>query len=185
MKRIYAILIAALVLTMTACGEKENVDNTNTNTPDTTSGATSETLKSGRLGNGNITIADYSYEDVFGADFDNDGVLEFKIDRDFDYISYNWTSGGNNIVNKEGAWDDIDPLDTCVVIGPESRFEGQGDALFTTGTLPALFFVGCRFVMSDGVHYGWIKVKNVDGTLEWEECVYRTTPETSITTGKN
>lgn len=179
MKKIYPLLMAAaLVLSMTACGDKEN-GNTDTN-----SGATDSTLKAGRIGVGSINIAGYNETDVYGADFDNDGVLEFKISGE--YISYNWTEGGNNIVNKADQWDYIEPLGTEMVIGPDSHFDGLGDAMFEeTATLPALFFVGCRIKLADGIHYGWIKVRPVDGGLEWSECVYRTTPEATITTGKN
>ena len=179
MKRNLSIILAtAIVLSMTACGEKEN------NVSDTDSGATSETLKAGRIGNGSITIAGYTEDNVYGADFDNDGVLEFRISND--YISYNWTEGGNNIVNKANQWDYIEAIGTNVTIDANSRFEGQGDAMFeNVGSLPELFFVGCRFRLGDGIHYGWIKVKMVNGQLEWGECVYRTTPGVSITTGNN
>lgn len=167
-----------MVLSMTACGDKEN-DN-----PDTISGSTAETLKAGRIGNGSITIGGYTENNAYGADFDNDGVLEFKISND--YISYNWTEGGNNIVNKASQWDYIEPIGTSVVIDANSRFEGQGDAMFEDiASLPSLFFVGCRFRLADGIHYGWIKMKKVGNELEWGECVYRTIPDKSITTGAN
>ena len=94
--------------------------------------------------------------------------------------------GGNNIVNKATQWDYIEPLGTTVVIDSGSRFEGQGDATFENiNSLPGLFFIGCRFRLDDGVHYGWIKMKYENHHLEWGECVYRTTPGVSITTGTN
>lgn len=178
MKRIILTLsAAALLLSFVACGDKE------TDEPDTTSGATSETLKAGTIGNGTITIAGYT-ENAYGVDFDKDGVLEFKISGE--YIAYNWTEGGNNIVNKANQWDYIEPIGTSIVIDANSRFEGQGDAMFEDITsLPELFFIGCRFMLSDGIHYGWIKMKKVNGELEWGEAVYRTTPGVSITTGAN
>ena len=181
MRRILPSLFAvALVFSMTACGDKEN-DNGNT---DVNTGSTAETLKRGTVGNGSITIGGYTYDNANGVDFNNDGVLEFKIDDE--YISYNWTEGGNNIVNQANQWDYIEPIGTNVTIDANSRFEGQGDATFeNSAALPELFFVGCRFVLSDGIHYGWIKMKKVDGQLKWDECVYRTTPGVSITTGAN
>ena len=64
-------------------------------------------ITQGRIGTGDITIAGYTTTDVYGLDFDNDGTnLEFRI-ADFPgspnltngYLTYDWTDGGNNIVN--------------------------------------------------------------------------------------
>ena len=179
MKKILnSFLAAALVFGMTACGDKTGGDE-----PDVNTGATAETLKAGTLGYGSITIGGETIDNVFGADFNNDGVLEFRISND--YLAYDYASG-NNIVNKTSQWDYIDPLGTEVVIDANSRFEGQGDAMFEDlTTLPSLFFIGCRINLSDGVHYGWIKAHYTGGQIEYGECVYRTTPNVSITTGKN
>lgn len=184
MKKTFATLFSAiLMLTMAvSCGDKENSE------ADTTSGSTAETLKAGTIGNGSITINGYTENNVFGVDFNNDGVLEFRIGgdgTDYVYLAYDY-AGGNNIVNKANQWDYIDPLGTEVIIDANSRFEGQGDAMFEDiASLPELFFIGCRINLSDGTHYGWIKAHHKNGTIEWGECVYRTTPGTAITTGKN
>ena len=59
-------------------------------------------IANGRIGNGNINIAGTEWTNVYGIDFNNDGVLEFRL-SDFSgatgtqtnaYISYNWN--GNN-----------------------------------------------------------------------------------------
>ena len=179
MKKILNVFMAAAVMVgMIACGDKTEGEE-----PDVNTGATAETLKAGTLGNGSITIGGETINNVYGADFNNDGILEFRISND--YLSYDYASG-NNIVNKASQWDYIDPLGTEVVIDANSRFEGQGDAMFEDLTaLPGLFFIGCRINLSDGVHYGWIKAHYTNGQLEYGECVYRTTSNVSITTGKN
>ncbi len=51
-------------------------------------------------------------------------------------------------------------------------------------SLPEKFYVGCRFVLSDGVHYGWISVRHQNGTLNWEKCAYNTNKNESIEAGK-
>ncbi|MBP5645532.1 MAG: hypothetical protein J6W95_06350 [Bacteroidales bacterium] len=183
-KTLFFAALFAMTLGMAACGDKEN---TTDNQADANSGATDSTLKAGTIGNGSITIAGSTADNVFGADFNNDGILEFRIsgEGEYVYLAYDY-AGGNNIVNVADQWDYIDPLGTEVVIDANSRFEGQGDAMFeNVSALPSLFFVGCRFYLADGVHYGWIKAHQVDGNIEWGECVYRTTPGASITTGKN
>lgn len=181
MKRLTTILFCAgMAIAMTSCGKPDTE-------PDTDSGASAETLRSGKIGNGSITINGETANNVFGVDFDNDGVLEFRIGgdgTDYVYLSYDYASG-NNIVNKADQWDYIEPLGREVTIDGTSRFEGQGDAMFDDmATLPNLFFIGCRIVKADGTHYGWIKAHYVNGRVEWGECVYRSTPGVAITTVK-
>ena len=112
---------------------------------------------------------------------DNDG----QTPNDNNNVAYQWTEGGNNIVASTSAWDYLAPLAQNTVIGPQSNFAGQGDAMFEDfNSLPEKFYVGCRFVLSDGVHYGWISVRYQNGTLNWEKCAYNTNKNESIEAGK-
>ena len=70
-------------------------------------------IVNGHIGTGNITIAGTEWTNVYGIDFNNDGILEFRL-SDFSgvegnqvnaYISYNWTEGGNNVVSDPEIWD--------------------------------------------------------------------------------
>ncbi len=179
------LLIAMLATVMVACGEKDNdgqTPNDNNNGNNQTS-----TIAVGRIGNGSITIGDYPNPNAYGIDFDKDGVLEFSINGEGDntYLAYQWTEGGNNIVASTSAWDYLAPLAQNTVIGPQSNFAGQGDAMLEDfNSLPEKFYVGCRFVLSDGVHYGWISVRRQNGTLNWEKCAYNTNKNESIEAGR-
>ena len=194
MKIISRLLVAAmLVFAMAACGDKEDDTPTNTTTtnPGTNPGTDpgNSSIKMGSIiNNGSITIAGYTFTNVSGVDFDNDGVLEFRIagDDQYPYIDYNWTEGGNNIVNIEDQWDVILPLGNGASIGESSRFEGQGDASFgyILDTLPQSFYIGCRIKKDSTVHYGWVNVHSSSGQLSWGECAYNTTPNAEIRAGQ-
>ena len=189
MKRIYTLLFAAaVVLSMTACSEKETNDPEEGGSNNGNNGTPASTIKSGKIGHGTITIAGYT-EETYGVDFNNDGTLEFKLGVGGNgYVAYNWTEGGNNIVNKADQWDYIEPLAANVTVGASSRFEGQGDAMFEDmNALPATFYIGCRFKLDDGVHYGWVKASRQDGrevSVQWDKCAYNSKPGEAIPTGK-
>ena len=153
-------------------------------------------ITQGRIGTGDITIAGYTTTDVYGLDFDNDGTnLEFRI-ADFPgspnltngYLTYDWTDGGNNIVNETGVWDYMAILASGVTVGSTSEFEGQGDGAFNTTNLTAgVHYMGFRILLSDGVHYGWaeytVAENGDDFDLTWTKCYYNATVGEAITTG--
>lgn len=153
-------------------------------------------ITQGRIGTGSITIAGSTTTDVYGLDFDNDGTnLEFRI-SDFSgspnltngYLSYNWTDGGNNIVNETGVWDYMAILASGVTVGSTSEFEGAGDGMFNVSNLTAgAHYMGFRISLSDGVHYGWaqftVAENGSDYDLTWNKCYYNATVGASIETG--
>ena len=153
-------------------------------------------IANGRIGNGNITIAGTEWTDVYGIDFNNDGVLEFRL-SDFSgiegnqvnaYISYNWTEGGNNVVSDPEVWDYAAVLVSGQVVDANSTFGGYGDATFQDlTTVPERIFVGFRILLADGVHYGWaeavVSTSASDIVLNWVACAYNTTPNAPVTIG--
>ena len=153
-------------------------------------------ITQGRIGTGSITIAGSTTSDVYGLDFDNDGSdLEFRI-ADFPgspsvtggYLTYNWTDGGNNIVNEDGVWDYVAILDAGVTIGSSSEFEGQGDGSFNSSSITAgTHYMGFRISLDDGVHYGWaeytVSENGSDYDIVWNKCFYNATVGASIETG--
>ena len=153
-------------------------------------------IANGRIGTGNITIAGTEWTDVYGIDFNNDGILEFRL-SDFSgvegnqvnaYISYNWTEGGNNVVSDPEVWDYAAVLAAGQVVDANSAFGGYGDATFQDLTsVPERIFVGFRILLADGVHYGWaeavVSTSASDIVLNWVACAYNTTPNASITIG--
>lgn len=153
-------------------------------------------IANGRIGNGNITIAGTEWTDVYGIDFNNDGILEFRL-SDFSgiegnqvnaYISYNWTEGGNNVVSDPEVWDYAAVLAAGQVVDANSTFGGYGDATFQDlTTVPERIFVGFRILLADGVHYGWaeavVSTSASDIVLNWVACAYNTTPNASVTIG--
>ena len=154
----------------------------------------------GRIGTGNINIAGTEWSEVYGIDFDNDGVLEFRI-SDFSsanatwtgaYLSYNWTEGGNNVYADPAAWDYAAVLAEGDVIDAYGAFNGYGDAAFADlTTVPEHIFVGFRILLADGVHYGWAEATVVasaasaDIELRWTRCAYNTTPGAAIAAGQS
>ena len=150
----------------------------------------------GRVGNGDITIYGTDWTDVYGLDFDNDGTLEFRI-SDFDgggwdpsitngYLSYDWTDGGNNIASQT---DYVEFVASGVTIGASSEFGGYGDGMIESSALTAgTYYLGFRFVLNDGVHYGYAEctvVENgTDFDITWNNCYYNATVSGSIITGE-
>ena len=153
-------------------------------------------IANGRIGNGNITIAGTEWTNVYGIDFNNDGVLEFRL-SDFigiegnqvnAYISYNGTEGGNNVVSDPEVWDYAAVLVSGQVVDANSTFGGYGDATFQDlTTAPERIFVGFRILLADGVHYGWaeavVSTSASDIVLNWVACAYNTTPNAPVTIG--
>lgn len=153
-------------------------------------------ISNGRIGNGNITIAGTEWTDVYGIDFNNDGILEFRL-SDFSgiesnqvnaYISYNWTEGGNNVVSDSEIWDYAAVLASGQVVDANCIFGGYGDATFQDlTTVPERIFVGFRILLDDGVHYGWaeavVSTSASDIILNWVACAYNTTPNAPVTIG--
>lgn len=153
-------------------------------------------IANGRIGNGNINIAGTEWTDVYGIDFNNDGVLEFRL-SDFSgvtgtqtnaYISYNWTENGNNIVADPDMWDYVAILASGTVIDANSNFAGYGDATFQDlGTAPRHFFVGFRISLADGIHFGWaeavVETLGDDINLNWVACAYNTAPNAPVAAG--
>ncbi len=153
-------------------------------------------IANGRIGTGNITIAGTEWTNVYGIDFNNDGILEFRL-SDFSgvegnqvnaYISYNWTEGGNNVVSDPEVWDYAAVLAAGQVVDANSTFGGYGDATFQDLTnVPERIFVGFRILLSDGVHYGWaeavVSTSASDIVLNWVACAYNTTPNAPVTIG--
>jgi hypothetical protein len=160
------MMVAALCMGMVACDKNEKTADT---TPDVVAGAT--------IVRGTISSQ--------GIDMDNDGTLDFRLSADGTYLSYDWSEGGNNIVNSAAQWDIIDPLQKNTLIGPNSRFEGQGDAMLELGSAtPEKFYVGLRFLHQGQLHYGWVKAKYDDGELEWDKCAFHSSPNTAIKAGQ-
>lgn len=196
MKKTFAILMVA-AMCMTACGDK---DNGNDNQPDTTSGATTHseepdtttgatspaegTVVNGRIGTGTITIDGQTYTDVYGIDFNKDGILEFRIVNGG--TSLQWQSAdadGELVVGPAMDGDKIATLQKHSTIGPSLNYSTSVLAdLPATSYLPEKFYVACRLNYGHTC-YGWIKVKYDDGELEWDKCAYCTTPNASITAG--
>lgn len=153
-------------------------------------------IANGRIGNGNINIAGTEWTDVYGIDFNNDGILEFRL-SDYEsaglytnaYISYNWTEGGNNIIADPEVWDYAGILSANDVIDEHGNFAGYGDATFDDLlNAPSVIYVGFRILLSDGVHYGWASANvypsanNVD--VQWTACAYNTVPGAAIAAGQ-
>ena len=185
-----ALLLAA---SLVACGDKDNDKSTNPDTvsgstrpdeetPDTTSGSTRPAegaIVKGRIGTGTFTLDGQTEQNVYGIDFNKDGVLEYRIVSAGEGLMYD--AAGNNVVISSGV---IATLAKHTSINASSYFAGDGNSsLPALGSLPEKFYVGCRFTLSDGIHYGWVKVKYDDGELEWDKCAYNTSLSSSITAG--
>lgn len=188
MKKISRFFIAAvLIFAMAACGEKENetpATNNNNNNPSNPDTPTN-TIKTGKLRNGNITINGETYN-AYGADFNDDGKLEFRINGEnpYYYIDYDFVSQ-NNIVNVEEQWDYIKPLEYGATIDATSRFEGQGDASFSDPQqLPSNFYIGCRVAIGNQIYYGWISVTFNGSEIQWGECAYNSKAGEAIFAGQ-
>ena len=150
--------------------------------PDTVSGSTRPadgSVVKGRIGTGSITIDGQTYTDVYGIDFNKDGVLEYRIIGNGVSLVYNVSD--NNVVVSSGC---IATMAKHSSVNAMCNFAGDGNTpLPSLGSLPEKFYVGCRITLSDGVHYGWVKVKYDDGELEWDKCAYNTSPDSPVTAG--
>ena len=189
----FAIVAIFIVASLVACGDKDNDNSDNPDTisgstrpneeePDTISGSTRPadgTIVKGRIGTGTFTLNGQTEQNAYGIDFNKDGVLEYRIVYEGEGLSYEAAS--NNVVISSGL---IATLAKHTSINASSNFAGNGNSsLPAVSSLPEKFYVGCRFTLSDGVHYGWVKVKYDDGELEWDKCAYNTTSSASLTAG--
>ncbi|MBR0073929.1 MAG: hypothetical protein IJP95_08850 [Bacteroidales bacterium] len=149
-------------------------------------GAANAQITRGNIGNG--TFIDYSgasVPNVYGIDFNNDGTLEFRITDGSiskDYIVYSWTDGGNNVCNSSMGWDYAAALTQGTAIGASSSWEGQGDCMINE-TYPSQYFIGFRFRLNDGIHYGWAMVNVSSSAITWVKAFYQATPGQSINAG--
>ena len=183
MKKTFRFLGIALVATSMlffGCNKTEETEE------EPEQGNTSTPIRQGTIGSG--TFTDYSNTQIpnsFGLDFDNNGTIEFKISdgsRINEYITYAWTDGGNNVFASDEGWDYAAALTQGTDIGPNSRWDGQGDCM-VSATTPNQFYIGFRFKLSDGVHYGWAKVTVNSSSVTWDKIFYHTTPNMSIKAG--
>ena len=196
MKRIF--LLGAMVCVfgmMAACSDKENdkPDTTSgathpTEEPDTISGSTRPaegTIVKGRIGIGTIALDGMTYTDAYGIDLNRDGYLEFRIINNGTSLQWEPADADGNMLRGPAMSNGrIATLQKHSTIGNNLEYSTSIFAnLPETGTLPEKFYVGCRFPMDDGIHYGWVKVKYDDGELEWDKCAYITTPSASLTAG--
>lgn len=153
----------------------------------------------GTVGNGNFIGWDGSTYPAYGLDFNNDGVLEFKLsDAGADvncYIEYNMTNQVNNIWSNgtsDDGWDLPKNLTVNTQIGSNGNWIGQGDCSLiswsdgtTVFTVGATSYMGFRFKIGNNTHYGWAKVKitgssSIGYTATFEQIAYESTPNTSI-----
>ncbi len=197
-------LMAAAMLLFSSCEEKETapVDTTSGVTrpadePDTTSGSTRPaddepdtttgstrpaegSIAEGRIGIGSFTVDGQTVQNVYGIDFNRDGILEYRIVDNGLSLTYD-TAENNVVVTASG---ELSMLQKHSAINATLNYGGNGSTpLPALSSLPEKSYVGCCLMMSDGIHYGWIKVKYDDGELEWDECAYNTTPGAQITAG--
>jgi len=204
-KRILSmVLMAAAMMLFAGCEEKEEAP-TNTNggvtrpadEPDTTSGSTRPSddepdtttgstrpaegaIAEGRIGIGSFTADGQTVQNVYGIDFNRDGVLEYRIVDNGLALTYD-NIENNVVVTASG---ELSMLQKHSAINSTLNYGGNGNtSLPALYTLPEKSYVACCLTMSDGIHYGWIKVKYDDGELEWDECAYNTVPGATITAG--
>ena len=155
-------------------------------------------VRQGRVGNGNITIYGTQWNDVYGLDFDNDGVLEIRI-RDFDgsptiyngEFGYDYEDGGTNILAYANMWDYVGVLGEGVTVGASSAslFAGYGDAYFDGSNISTgVHYLGFRIKLSDGIHYGYAKYtmtqEGGNYRATFNNCYYNATVGASIVTGE-
>lgn len=194
-----------MLMSMAACGDKDNnrqlptggdttateeeTDTVSGSTrpadeeePDTISGSTRSAegdIKKGTIGYGSFTLDGQTQQGAYGIDFNRDGVLEYRIDSDAMSLTYN--ASDNNIVVLSGY---IATMAKHSAINSSCNFAGDGHTpLPALGSLPEKFYVGCRFMLADGLHYGWVKVEYEDDGLEWDKCAYNTAPNRPVTAG--
>lgn len=150
-------------------------------------------VRQGTVGEGRFV--DWSgtpIEGVQGLDFNNDGVLEFRITEGFTEdgievenggLTFVWSEGGNNIVTpSEDRWDRISNLSEGTTVGPNSGWYAQGDAYLD---VEASVYVGFRFKLGSNVHYGWgwVTMDLYPAVAYWHEIYYQSAPNTPIEVG--
>ena len=183
------LLVAMTAMALAACGDKDsgNPDTVSGGTrppeePDTISGSTRPAdgaVVKGTIGYGTFTLDGVTQQGAYGIDFNKDGILEYSITDDGMSLTYN--ASANNIVVSSNC---IAPLSKHSSINATCNYAGSGHTpLAALSALPEKFYVGCRIRLTDGMHYGWIKVKYDDGELEWDKCAYNTTPNGPVTAG--
>ncbi len=143
----------------------------------------------GSFRTGNITIYGTTWNDVEGIDFNNDGTLEFRIQTNdyqpYVYFSYDYTDGGNNMVSDPEMWDYVAVLAEGTPINASCNYTGYGDGSFEDlAALSGTIYIGMRFRLSDGLHYGWAKGTVSGTTVNWQSCYYNATPNAAINAGQ-
>ena len=175
MKRIMFFMLSVMLVVMTANAQ----------------------ITEGRIGTGDITIWGVTYNDAYGLDFDNDGVLEFRISDFSGYptiynggFGYEYEEDGSNIMADESQWDYVGVLEAGVTVGPSSaeQFRGYGDGYFDYENIElGTHYLGFRIKLSDGVHYGWAEYTMAyagdDYIATFNRCYYNATVGESIETG--
>lgn len=160
----------------------------------------------GTVGNGNFVNWENQTIAGFGLDFNNDGVLEFKLSNSgFDvenincYIEYNASNPTFNIWaagNQDEDWDIPKNLAFNTQIGTSGNWVGMGDCSLVSwdGISPAFAigttsYMGFRFKIGANTHYGWAKViitgsAAIGFTATFQQIAYESTPNTPIAAGK-
>ena len=161
------------------------------------------TIVVGTVGNGTFVNWENVSSPEFGLDFNNDGILEFKLSNSgFDientncYIEYNAT---NNIwANGTGDenWDIPKNLALNTQVGISGNWIGMGDCsltswadespVFAVGTVS---YMGFRFKLGSNTHYGWAKVlitgnATIGYTASFQKIAYESTPNAPIGAGQ-
>lgn len=164
------------------------------------------TIVIGTVGNGNFVNWENVSSPAFGLDFNNDGILEFKLSNTgFDvenincYIEYNasepiyniWAAGPG-----DENWDIPMNLTFNTQIGASGNWAGMGDCslISWSGDSPAFAvgttaYMGFRFKIGSNTHYGWAEVQIAGDaatgfTANFQKIAYETTPNTPIAAGQ-
>ena len=154
-------------------------------------------ITQGRIGNGDITIYGTEWNDVYGLDIDNDGILEIRI-SDFEStptiyngaFSYDYEDNGTNILADENMWDYVAVLDAGVTVGAgnSSLFAGYGDAYFDGSNISVgTHYLAFRIKLDDGLHYAWAEYTMTEESgnyrATFNACYYNATVGADIVTG--
>lgn len=197
MKHLFRTLMAAaLLLTLSACSDDDDdhrPDTTSgattphTETPDTTSGATTPaegSVAKGRIGTGTFTLDGQTYTDVYGIDFNKDGILEFRIVNNGTALQCEPANASGTLIRGVAlSGSNIALIQKHATIGPALSYSTSIlSNLPSTASLPEKFYVAFRLGFN-GTCYGWAKVKYDDGEIKWDKCAYCTTPNASLTAG--
>ena len=140
------------------------------------------TIVVGTVGNGNFIDWQNVSTPAFGLDFNNDGVLEFKLSNSgFDienincYIEYNASSPIPAPV----------PAHTTTLDCSLTNWTDDSP-VFAVGTVS---YMGFRFKLGSNTHYGWAKVvisgtPTTGYTATFQKIAYESTPNTPIGAGQ-